>query len=808
MRPEHWKRVTELFEAAVEREPAARADFLARAAAGDPTLAEEVLRLLACDEKAGTFMNAPPGLGSSSISDRHLAGWQEALRKENPSLATHLQALLKSQHALGEGEFPQTQPAGPPTPAAMIGQKVGSYTLEASIGQGGMGTVWVARRSDGRFEGRAAVKFLNVAFLGGTGEERFKREGSILARLSHPNIAHLFDAGVSPDGQPYLILEYVDGKNIDAYCNEHALDLESRIHLFLDVLAAVAHAHANLIVHRDIKPSNVLAAGDGQVKLLDFGIAKLLEAEAPEIAAKLTHQGERALTPAYAAPEQITGGAITTGTDVYALGVLLYLLLSGKHPAESMLHSPADLMKAIVDTQPERPSDALGPANRLSRSLRGDLDTIIAKALKKNPVDRYPSVIVFADDLRRYLTHQPIGARPDTVAYRARKFVRRHKVGVVATAAIAVVLVVATIVSTKLMLEARRQRDEAQFQTRRAQASSDFMRYLVTQIGSTPMTMKEVLDRGRVALEQQYGADQAFVARMLLQLSGPYIDLGEFATSAEMVTRAIEIGTKLDDADFLAKAHCGAGFDSAYKGDLAAARMHLAEAARQAGRVNTSPMGNLVDCEIGETMLAQVEHRGEDAVGHAERAVEFVEKAGNTSSTRYTTVLSNAANTYHVVGKYRQSLLTQHKATEVYKRIGRGRTINMVVSLTNEGGTQYDLGWWLAAERTISEAVEIAQGLNRSGQLPAFLSVNYAGALISLGRSTKGAELFRQVLEQKNVAPRFVEVAQHGFAAVLLDQGDIAGARALFERTQLKAPTFSPSDDLAVLRAPCQARAS
>jgi len=369
------------------------------------------------------------------ISPEERAAWLESIREENPALATDLQTLLKEHHALGEEGFLKTGAAASPGPAPLIGQTVGAYTLESPIGHGGMGTVWLARRSDGRFESRAAVKFLNVAFLGGAGEERFKREGSFLARLSHPNIAHLIDAGVSESGQPYLILEYVEGKNIDAYSNEHALDIDARIHLFLDVLAALAHAHANLIVHRDIKPSNVLVTNDRHVKLLDFGIAKLLEDEAGmSTTTVLTREGERALTLAYAAPEQVSGNAVTTGTDIYALGVLLYLLLAQKHPAQSALQSPADLIKAIVDTQPPRPSDVLTSANKLSRVLRGDLDTIVAKAMKKNPAERYPSVTAFADDLRRYLGHQTISARPDTLAYRARKFVRRHRVPVAAAA--------------------------------------------------------------------------------------------------------------------------------------------------------------------------------------------------------------------------------------------------------------------------------------------------------------------------------------------------------------------------------------
>ncbi len=204
-----------------------------------------------------------------------------------------------------------------------------------------MGTVWLARRSDGRFEGRVAVKLLNVSLLGRGGEERFRREGSILARLDHPNIARLLDAGVSASGQPYLVLEYVDGEPIDTYCDGRRLDLEARLRLLLDVAAAVSLAHANLVVHRDIKPSNVLVGRDGRVKLLDFGIAKLLEDEgAADPATALTREGGRAFTPEFAAPEQLTGGAVTTATDVHALGTLAYLLLAGPHPAGASLPRP------------------------------------------------------------------------------------------------------------------------------------------------------------------------------------------------------------------------------------------------------------------------------------------------------------------------------------------------------------------------------------------------------------------------------------------------------------------------------------
>jgi serine/threonine-protein kinase len=384
------------------------------------------------------------------MPDDDRAAWMAAVREQNPALADQLQTLLDEQRALAHERFLEDGPAALGGQLALAGQTVGAYTLRSLIGQGGMGSVWLAERTDGRFERRAAVKFLSIALVG-RGEARFKREGRILASLTHPHIAQLTDAGVSAGGQPFLVLELVDGEPIDQYCDHHALDVEARVRLFLDVLGAVAHAHANLIVHRDIKPSNVLVTTDGQVKLLDFGIAKLLEGdEQTGEATLLTKEGGGALTPAYAAPEQVTGGPVSTVTDVYALGVLLYVLLTGQHPAGDNLRSAADLVRAIVDTEPPRASDAVAQTktegqasetnaarratspDKLRRLLRGDLDTILRKAMKKPPAERYASVSALADDLRRYLRHEPIAARPDTIAYRGTKFVRRNRLAVAA----------------------------------------------------------------------------------------------------------------------------------------------------------------------------------------------------------------------------------------------------------------------------------------------------------------------------------------------------------------------------------------
>src|SRR5262245_16597043 len=395
------------------------------------------------------------------------AAWLADVCARDAALGAELASLLGEHNEVQELRFlEQAIPAFQPSegPPSLEGQTIGAYRLISLIGQGGMGSVWLAERCDGRFEGRVAVKLLNTALVGRAGEERFRREGNFLAKVTHAHIARLIDAGVSPTGQPYLVLEHVNGQPIDQYCGEQGLGIDSRIRLFVDVLEAVAHAHANLIVHRDIKPANVLVSVDGEVKLLDFGIAKLLDEDAdrggPRIAepSVLTRDGGAALTPRYAAPEQLAQGQVTTATDVYALGVLLYVLLSGQHPVGAAVRSPVTLIRAIVEVEPRRMSEAVAggtqtpeelaghaarcgtTVGRLRRILRGDLDTIVGKALKKNASERYVSVTALSDDLRRFLRGEPISARPDTLRYRATRFVGRHARGVAAAAAAAVAL--------------------------------------------------------------------------------------------------------------------------------------------------------------------------------------------------------------------------------------------------------------------------------------------------------------------------------------------------------------------------------
>src|SRR4029453_13663973 len=344
--------------------------------------------------------------------------------------------------------------------------------------------------------------------------ERFQREGSVLARLAHPNIARLLDAGVTTGGQPFLVLEYIDGEPIDRWCGGRALGVRARVQMMQGVLAAVAHAHRNLVLHRDLKPSNILVTSDGQAKLLDFGVAKLLgEATGPVAATELTQQAGRAFTPDYAAPEQVQGGDVTTATDVYALGVLLYVLLTGQHPTLGEETAPLDRLRAIVDTDPARPSDTgrtsgakpfrgeRGSPQRL-RALRGDLHNIVLKAHKKAPAERYRPVEAFADDLRRYLSNQPVSAHADSFAYRAAKFAARNKLAVTAGVIVLLTILAAAVVSFRQAVEATRQRDRALSLAARNEAVIDFVTSMLTQVAPAdqPVRVADLLERSQEIL--------------------------------------------------------------------------------------------------------------------------------------------------------------------------------------------------------------------------------------------------------------------------------------------------------------------
>jgi len=408
-------------------------------------------------------------------------GWITELERNDAELGRQLRNLLEAHVANNAGAFLERSPLNPASGtepegggadgrSQMIGRQFGSYRVLSLLGHGGMGSVWLAERVDGLFARRVALKLIHPALVSRLMTERFSREREILASLDHPNITRLIDAGFAADEQPYLALEYVDGRPITDYCDERRLSVRERLELLRQVLSTVQYAHAHLVIHRDLKPSNILVTHDGQVHLLDFGIAKLLtEGEAKET--ELTRLGGRALTPDYAAPEQITGAPITTAADVYALGAMLYEMLTGERPYKLKRDSRGALEDAILRADPPPPSraplsDAAAAARgtsakKLSSAFRGDLDTIAAKALKKSPAERYATANAFGEDIARYLRGDVVQARPDSIAYRAVKFARRHRVGIAAAGMLLLTLAVGLAATSYEARVASAQRDEA-----------------------------------------------------------------------------------------------------------------------------------------------------------------------------------------------------------------------------------------------------------------------------------------------------------------------------------------------------------
>ena len=409
-----WQRLEEIVKAALEREGSARAEYLRQSCGDDEELRVEAESLLAFEPQAESAIAGAVG-GAAVLF-----------------------------HAVNSG--------------LAEGERLGVYRIVREIGRGGMGTVYLADRDDDQFQKQVAIKLVTKGMDTAELLRRFRRERQILARLDNPFIARLLDGGSTPDGRPFLAMEYVQGVAITTYCDDRHLATRQRIELFLKVCSAVQSAHQNLVVHRDLKPGNILVDPQGTPKLLDFGIAKLLGMEDGDSTVVLN--GAPMLTPHYASPEQVLGGAITTAADVYALGVILYELLAGVRPFGSASSSTTEILRAVCEDEPERPSTA---ARRIAGGtvLKADeLDNIVLLAMHKEPARRYGSVAEFAVDLQRYLDGLPVKARKDTVSYRARKFVRRHRTGVAAAVLLVVTLAAGAAVSTLEALRAQRRFDE------------------------------------------------------------------------------------------------------------------------------------------------------------------------------------------------------------------------------------------------------------------------------------------------------------------------------------------------------------
>ena len=663
------------------------------------------------------------------LSDEERASWLATLRDRSPTLAGELDVLLSGEALADQSGF-LTAPLG----ERLEGLQLGAYALERPLGQGGMGTVWLGRRTDGRFEGNVAVKLLNLALIGPSGEARFRREGSVLARLAHPNIARLMDAGVSPSGQPYLVLEYVDGEPIDSYAASHGLSTDERIRLVLDVLAAVGHAHANLIVHRDLKPSNVLVTRDGTVKLLDFGIAKLLGDELEDVTSAATIDNTRALTPEFAAPEQVSGEPITTATDVYAAGVLLYVLVSGKHPTAQGCRTPVDVVRAVRDVNPAR----LG---------LGDLDSILAQALNKDPTQRYQTVAALADDLRRYLQHEPVRARRDSIPYRTRKFVRRHRGGVALAALMVAVVIGASGFSMVQMRTAQRERDAALYQSRRADAQVEFQSLLMSQIGDGPITMGQILDRSRGVLEREYAGDPRFLATLLDQLSSRYADIGDSKIRGTLLARAESLATSAHDRSqaLLVRCHTADNLRSEGRYDDA---YRAIDASLTTLRAQPDPRVEVVCLQTLADLENEAGPKHERALPAIRRALAIRDSLGETRDATYVGMFSTLATSLDEAGKHREAIAVFDRGLAMLDGSGRGETNDRVVMLHDAAIEYVNLGETTTAERMLHEVLERLVRSDSTAPLPNQPLIHYAHMALYDGHADSAAKYFAVLARQ------------------------------------------------------------
>jgi eukaryotic-like serine/threonine-protein kinase len=718
--------------------------------------------------------------------ERHV--WLESLRSDDPALVTDLVALLRERDVLsGEGFLDGSVPL--PT-TSLIGLTIGAYRIASLVGEGGMGSVWRAERADGRFEGQVAVKVLNASLVGSVGEARFRREVRILARLTHPHIAHLIDAGVSPTGQLYLVLEYVDGERIDQYCDTRALGIKARIALVRDVVSAVAHAHANLIVHRDIKPSNVLVSADGQVKLLDFGIAKLLEGD-PRDATALTGEAGRVLTPEYAAPEQVTGGPLTTATDVYSLGALLYLLLTGHHPAGDARGSPVELLKAIVDTESPRLSIVVADAgprtagartrnaalrattpDRLGAMLEGDLDTIVAQALKKSPEERYASVTALGDDLRRYLDHQPIRARPDTLVYRASKFLRRNRTAVALAALVALALAAGLVGTVTQARRATAERDFALRQLSRAEAINDLNAFLLSDAAPSgrPFTVGELLARAERVVERERGETDENRVEILIAIGRQYDTQDENAKALPLLGRAYDLAGKLPDHALRAKAACALAGALARSGQTERAEKLVQEGLL--GLPNEAAFAlDRAFCLLRGSEVAR--EGGQVAVGveRVQAAQHVLTEPRIASASAELGASMELAEAYRMAGRPREAAATFQEAFGRMSALGRDDTERAGTLLNNWALAVEALGRPLEAERLYRRAVAISSADGTERRVSPMLLNNLARTLRDLSRLS----------EARDYAERAYAGARQAGDEVVINQSLSERARAYRE---------------------------
>jgi serine/threonine-protein kinase len=663
--------------------------------------------------------------------------------------------------------------------------RVGAWRLLRLLGRGGMGAVYLAERADGQFQQQAALKLARAGFDDPSAARRFMAERQIVAELEHPHIARLIDGGVTDEGRPYFVMERVEGATLTEYCERRRLSVRDRLQLFLQLGDAVQYAHRHLIVHRDLKPSNVLVTEDGNVKLLDFGIAKLFSPDAAR-GADHTETRDRVMTPAYAAPEQIGGAPISTATDVYALGVMLFELLSGKRPFEQGDRTSRELEEDILRKEPERPSAAAGLADRLRRQLRGDLDVICLTALRKEPARRYGSAEQLVEDIRRHLSGRPIAARPDTIGYRTGKFVRRHAVAV-GVAAIAAVLVIGTSVALAIQSAiAARERDKAQQVA--SLLVSVFEVVDPSEARGAQVTAREVLDRGVERVERGLSEQPDVQADLLAVLGRVYRNLGLYDRASGLMGRAADLFAKVGGGSSVsatdARSRLGElqYLKGAYKEAEATLREALAVQEREFGGDNAAVATTLN--HLGKVL--QASGRVDEAEPVLRRALDVSRRAHGASHAEVAEALSNLGAVMFVRGRLGDAEPLFRDALAVRRDVFGDDHPLVPASLNNLATLLSRKGDLAGAETTNREALAIATRVyGEDHPRVATIENNLALTLLARGDAAGAEPLLRRSLEIRSarLGPQHPETAQSlaNLGLVVQTLGRLDEARPLYE---------------------------
>jgi len=737
--PDRWRVIDDIFQAACDLDAKERPAYLDRACGADTGLRAEVESLLA---SAGQTIGIE-------------------------------QSVLDAARTVARG-------------FAMVGQRIGPYELSDLIGEGGMGQVFLAFRADQAFSQRVAIKVMRGDF-GRTREMllRFRSERQILANLNHPNIARLLDGGVTPEGLPWLALEYVEGVPIDEHCRHQRLALDQRLELFLTVCAAVEYAHRNLVIHRDIKPANVMVTAEGVPKLLDFGIAKILS---PDFAAAApTRASERLMTPEYASPEQVRGEPVNTATDVYALGVLLYELLSGQRPFRVKTDSPLEIARAICEQTPDPPSVARGlnqqPLGLEPRRLKGDLDTIVLMAMRKEPERRYASVGQFSADIRAYLDGYPLLARGDSWHYRARTFVTRQKAAV-AVAALAVLALTGFGIGMGVL--ARR----ADLARRTAERESQFLAGMFEaatpeQAHGKTITARDLLDRGAARVAKELVGEPQVEASMLGVIANAYRSLGVYDQSQALAQKAFNLALKNQGAsspeaakeqELLAELQR----DQAHY-DKAEPLLRELIATRQKKGEGGDPQTAELMGELGECLYWQA--KDDAALDVLRQALAIARKNGpdyGADARNYLALTLERKGNFEEAGQ----LLTE--AVDINRRTLGADSPAYAISLQNLGISLVDRGDLYGAEQKLREVDQIQHRIMGAGHPDLVYVLNNLGyVLIRTGQFSAAEPFLKEAYEIhiKNFGPGNPRVAgpMHNLGVMMDARGDYAGARSQFE---------------------------